>query len=42
MGMTYQELDEYGKLRILSRAGPLSMFEALLIKWSNKADPKTG
>ena len=41
MGMTYAELDEYGKLRLMSRAGPLSMFETLLIKWSDKKDPET-
>ena len=38
MGMSYAELDEYGKLRLMSRAGPLSMFEALLVKWSQKKD----
>ena len=32
MGMSYQELDEYGKLRVMSRNGPLTMFENLLIK----------
>ena len=36
MGMTYEELDEYGRLRLMSRTGPLSMFETLLIKWSKK------
>ena len=40
MGMTYKELDEYGKLRLMSRAGPLSMFENLLVKWSQKKDDK--
>lgn len=35
MGMSYQELDEYGKLRKIERTGPLSMFERLLIKWDH-------
>ena len=35
MGMTYAELDEYGKLREIERCGPLSMFERLLIKWDH-------
>ncbi len=34
MGMSYSELDEYGKLRKISRHGPLSMFETLLLHWS--------
>jgi NAD+ synthase (glutamine-hydrolysing) len=33
MGMSYAELDEYGKLRKISRDGPYSMFEHLLVKW---------
>ena len=40
MGMTYAELDEYGKLRKISRCGPYSMFETLLIKWSDRLEPK--
>ena len=31
--MTYDELDEFGKLRKIGRSGPLSMFERLLYKW---------
>ena len=31
--MSYDELDEFGKLRKISRSGPLSMFERLLYKW---------
>ena len=42
MGMTYEELDQYGKILILNRSGPVSMFEHLLIKWSKKEDPETG
>lgn len=41
MGMSYAELDEYGKLRKISRCGPFSMFETLLIKWSDKINPQT-
>ena len=41
MGMTYAELDEYGKLRKISRNGPLSMFEQLLLKWRDRVDPHT-
>jgi NAD+ synthase (glutamine-hydrolysing) len=39
MGMTYEELDEFGRLRKIERAGPLSMFEHLLLKWG-AASPK--
>jgi len=35
MGMSYAELDEFGKLRKIERTGPLSMFEHLLIKWDH-------
>jgi NAD+ synthase (glutamine-hydrolysing) len=42
MGMTYAELDEYGKLRKISRCGPFSMFEQLLVKWCQKTNPETG
>jgi NAD+ synthase (glutamine-hydrolysing) len=41
MGMTYAELDEYGKLRKISRDGPLSMFQHLLVDWNDRIDPKT-
>ena len=33
MGMTYAELDIYGRLRKVSKSGPLSMFERLLYIW---------
>jgi NAD+ synthase (glutamine-hydrolysing) len=36
MGMTYAELDEYGKLRKIDRQGPLSMFEHLLVDWGHR------
>ena len=35
MGMTYKELDEFGKLREIERCGPLTMFERLLVKWDH-------
>lgn len=31
--MTYDELDEFGKLRKIHKSGPLSMFERLLYDW---------
>jgi len=39
--MSYSELDEYGKLRKISRDGPVSMFEHLLINWRDKVNPAT-
>uniref|UniRef100_A0A7S3E1X5 Uncharacterized protein n=1 Tax=Chloropicon laureae TaxID=464258 RepID=A0A7S3E1X5_9CHLO len=33
--MTYEELGVFGRLRKLSKCGPVSMFEALLRKWSS-------
>lgn len=33
MGMTYQELSAYGRLRSLARAGPVSMFETVYRAW---------
>ena len=35
MGLSYAELDEFGKLRKIERCGPLSMFERLVIKWDH-------
>ena len=40
MGMTYDELSVYGKLRKQSACGPYSMFCKLLESWSNKLTPK--
>lgn len=39
MGLTYAELDEFGKLRKIDRCGPLSAFERLLLKWDH-LEPK--
>lgn len=35
MGMTYNELSEYGYMRKVQRHGPVSMFNNLLHKWSH-------
>lgn len=36
MGMTYEELGIYGRLRKLSRCGPVSMFRRLLVLWRDR------
>mmetsp|Transcript_28959 Transcript_28959/g.43706 ORF Transcript_28959/g.43706 Transcript_28959/m.43706 type:complete len:114 (+) Transcript_28959:1797-2138(+) len=41
MGMTYAELDEFGILRKESACGPVSMFEALLVRWHGRVNPHT-
>lgn len=33
MGMSYLELQQYGQLRKQQRAGPVSMFRALVSRW---------
>ena len=38
MGLSFEELDQFGKLRILDRCGPLSMFRKLLQLWKGKHD----
>ncbi len=35
MGMTYEELSRFGRLRKIDRCGPLSMFEKLTAEWSH-------
>jgi NAD+ synthase (glutamine-hydrolysing) len=35
MGMTYQELSRFGRLRQIDRCGPLSMFEKLTWEWNH-------
>jgi len=40
MGMTYDELSVYGKLRKQSCCGPYSMFCKLLESWSNNLTPR--
>jgi len=39
MGMTYAELDIFGRLRKVKKCGPLSMFEALCTKWKSIHTP---
>ena len=36
MGMTYEELSVYGRLRIQKRCGPYSMFCNLVSTWKDK------
>lgn len=40
MGMTYDELSEFGRLRKQSYCGPYSMFCKLLATWNGKASPE--
>ena len=35
MGMTYEELSRFGRLRKINRCGPLSMFEKLALEWNH-------
>lgn len=35
MGMTYEELSRFGRLRKIERCGPLSMFEKLMYEWDH-------
>lgn len=35
MGMTYEELSYFGRLRMLQRCGPVSMFEKLVHEWDH-------
>uniref|UniRef100_A0A061S1R4 Glutamine-dependent NAD(+) synthetase n=2 Tax=Tetraselmis sp. GSL018 TaxID=582737 RepID=A0A061S1R4_9CHLO len=35
MGMTYEELGVFGRLRKISRCGPVSMFRSLLVQWKH-------
>lgn len=39
MGMTYEELSVYGRLRKIFRCGPVSMFQNLCHKWYGKFTP---
>uniref|UniRef100_A0A914WZ17 Glutamine-dependent NAD(+) synthetase n=1 Tax=Plectus sambesii TaxID=2011161 RepID=A0A914WZ17_9BILA len=39
MGMTYEELGVFGRLRLPGSCGPYSMFIALLDKWGHKHSP---
>lgn len=39
MGMTYEELGWFGRLRKLSRCGPVSMFRKLCVIWADRYSP---
>lgn len=39
MGMTYEELSIYGRLRKIFRCGPVSMFQNLCHKWCGRLTP---
>ncbi|KAL4200645.1 hypothetical protein AMTRI_Chr02g212180 [Amborella trichopoda] len=39
MGMTYEELSVYGRLRKIFRCGPVSMFQYLCQRWSGRLAP---
>ncbi|KAL6979416.1 NAD(+) synthase (glutamine-hydrolyzing) [Sarracenia purpurea var. burkii] len=39
MGMTYEELSVYGRLRKIFRCGPVSMFKNLCYKWGSSLTP---
>lgn len=39
MGMTYEELSVYGRLRKIYRRGPVSMFKDLCFRWGSKLTP---
>ncbi|XP_073121528.1 glutamine-dependent NAD(+) synthetase [Henckelia pumila] len=39
MGMTYEELSVYGRMRKIFRCGPVSMFKNLCYKWGPKLSP---
>jgi hypothetical protein len=39
MGMAYEELSIFGRLRKVQKCGPFSMFEKLLHEWSAKLSP---
>ena len=40
MGMTYDELGVFGRLRKQSRAGPVSMYNALVNRWGSTLSPR--
>ena len=39
MGMTYDELSVFGRLRKVYKCGPFSMFEKLIHEWSDQLTP---
>ncbi len=39
MGMTYDELTEFGRLRKVEKCGPYSMYTKLLQEWGGRLSP---
>ncbi|KAJ8095274.1 glutamine-dependent NAD(+) synthetase [Marasmius tenuissimus] len=39
MGMTYDELSVFGRLRKVEKCGPYSMFTKLVVEWGSKLSP---
>ena len=40
MGMTYDELSVFGRLRKVMKCGPWGMYEKLLHLWSDRLSPR--
>jgi NAD+ synthase (glutamine-hydrolysing) len=40
MGMTYDELSIFGRLRKTEKCGPFAMYTKLLQEWGNKLPPE--
>lgn len=40
MGMTYDELSIFGRLRKVDKCGPYSMYTKLVHEWSSTASPE--
>ena len=40
MGMTYEELSVFGRLRKVAKLGPYGMYEKLLHEWSHRLSPR--
>ncbi|EIN09648.1 glutamine-dependent NAD(+) synthetase with GAT domain-containing protein [Punctularia strigosozonata HHB-11173 SS5] len=39
MGMTYEDLSVYGRLRKIDKCGPFSMYTKLLVQWGTRLSP---
>ena len=39
MGMTYDELSVFGRLRKVEKCGPYSMFAKLVVEWGSRLSP---
>lgn len=40
MGMTYDELSVFGRLRKVEKCGPFAMYTKLLQEWGNRLPPE--